>query len=89
RAAEVDPVKLEEEDNRLSQGNATQRGPEELDNLRQLLYGSDEFEEATQGDAEQESWADLLRAISQEDDGGNDETQRIRGHDVFNFDQMW
>ncbi|KAF4720831.1 hypothetical protein FOZ63_032850, partial [Perkinsus olseni] len=88
RAAEVDPVKLEEEDNRPSQGNATQRGPEELDNLRQLLYGSDEFEEATQEDAEQESWADLLRAISQEDDGGNDETQQIRGHDVFNFDQI-
>lgn len=51
-------------------------------------------------DAEQESWADLLRAISQEGEadetlsghcllGGDEDSQGMRGHDVFNFDQMW
>ncbi|EER10486.1 hypothetical protein Pmar_PMAR005821 [Perkinsus marinus ATCC 50983] len=74
-----------------SQSVPTQQRPtEELDDLRRLLYGAeDDVEQQPRADVdtEQESWADLLRAISQE--GGDEESQGMRGHDVFNFDQMW
>ncbi|KAF4668878.1 hypothetical protein FOL47_002835 [Perkinsus chesapeaki] len=84
---EVEVVK-EEDHATLSQGNKGDDGAENLEDLRHLLYGVDDTA-ANDMHGEQESWADLLRAISQDDDGAAEDPRQARDHAVFNFDQMW